>query len=148
MKRTLLLVLVVLAYHLSNNPFEAVAQSADKTSTKLLHGILAKTEQGVPTTKFSSGAQKIYAFWKGDRLKLGDTIRIVWMAEIVGYSKNARIAESSAVAYKPDDDGIFSLARPAGGWPAGKYRAEIYVGDKLAETLKFTIEPDVTVEVH
>jgi hypothetical protein len=128
-------------------PFEAVAQSTDK---KLLHATLAKDRDSEPTTKFSAGSPTIYTFWKGNILKAGDKIRAVWIAEGVGYTalKDTKITEASVTAYKPDDDGAFALARPKGGWPAGNYRLELYVGDKLAETLKFTIESDVTVEVR
>jgi len=30
------------------------------------------------------------------------------------------------------DGGVFSLSKPTKGWPVGKYRLEIYVGDDLA----------------
>jgi hypothetical protein len=125
----------------------AAAQSADK---KLLHATLARDRNGEPTTTFRSDSAKIYTFWKGNTLKAGDKIRAVWIAEGIGYTalKDAKITEASATAYKPDDNGSFALARPKGGWPAGKYRLELYVGDRLAETLKFTIDSDVTVEVR
>ena len=126
---------------------QAVAQSAGK---KLLHATLAKNREGEPTTKFRADSAKIYTFWKGDALKAGHQIRAVWIAEGIGYTrlKDAKITEASVVAYKPDDDGIFSVARPKGGWPVGNYRLELYVGNRLAQTLKFTIESDVTVEVQ
>jgi hypothetical protein len=146
MRSTFSLVAVALvAIHAA--PFEAVAQSTDK---KLLHATLAKDRDSEPTTKFSVGSPTIYTFWKGNILKAGDKIRAVWIAEGVGYTalKDTKITEASVTAYKPDDDGAFALARPKGGWPAGRYRLELYVGDKLAETLKFTIESDVTVEVR
>lgn len=126
---------------------EAAAQSSDK---KLLHAILAKNREGEAATKFRADSLKIYAFWKGDALKAGDTVRGVRIAEGIGRTalKDSKITEASTMAYKPDDDGIFSILRPKGGWPIGNYRCELYVGSKLAETLKFTIESDVTVEVH
>ena len=128
-------------------PRAVAAQSTGKT---LLHATLAKNREGEPTTTFRADSAKIYAFWKGDTLKAGDTIRAVWIAEGISYTglKDAKITEASVKAYKPDDDGIFSLARPKGGWPIGNYRLELYVGDRLAQMLKFTIESDVAVEVR
>jgi hypothetical protein len=125
-------------------------KAAGQSDKKLLHAVLAKNRQGEPTTKFRADSAKIYSFWKGDRLKAGDKVRAVWIAEGIGYTdlKDSKITEASVIAYKPDDDGIFSVARPKGGWPVGKYRVELYVGNKLAETLKFTVESDVTVEVQ
>ncbi len=146
MRSTFSLVAVAfVAIHIA--PFEAFAQLTDK---KVLHATLAKDRDGKPTTKFSAGSPKIYASWKGNTLRAGDNVRAVWIAEGVGYTalKDTKITEASVTAYKPDDDGAFSLARPKGGWPAGKYRLELYVGNKLVETLKFTIESDVTVEVR
>jgi hypothetical protein len=128
----------------------ALKAAGQTTNNKLLHATLAKNREGEPTTKFRADSAKIYTFWKGDRLKAGDKVRAVWIAEGIGHTalRDNKITEASAVAYKPDDDGVFSLLRPKGGWPVGNYRLELYVGEKLAETLKFTIESDVTVEVR
>ena len=37
---------------------------------------------------------------------------------------------------------MFSLNKPTKGWPVGKCRLQIYVGDDLATTAKFTIKGD------
>ncbi len=34
----------------------------------------------------------------------------------------------------------FNLTRPANGFPAGEYKVEIYLNDKLKETIKFTVK--------
>jgi hypothetical protein len=134
----------------------SVARAADPTATgtdpgrsKLLHGSVTAKKDGQPAKKFLSGTPKIYGMWKGAGLKAGDSVRAVWIAESFGFpQKDVTITEASVTAYKPDDDGIFSLARPEGGWPLGRYRLEFYVRDKLAETVRFIIEPDVTVQVR
>jgi hypothetical protein len=136
--RTLFFVGLVVAWQMGR--FDADAQSAG--ARKVLHAELAKDRESEPATKFPSDTPKIVAFWKGDALKAGDKIRAVWLAEDVGYAElhHTKITEGSAIAYRPDDSGAFGLARPKEGWPLGKYRLELYVGDKLAETLNFTIE--------
>ena len=126
---------------------DAAAQGREPAG-KLLHATLGEKRGGEAKTQFSTDTAKISAFWKGHALKAGDKLRAVWIAEGQGELKDATITEGSVTAYKPDDDGIFSLVSPKGGWPVGKYRLEIYVGPKLAETLKFTIEPGVTVDVR
>lgn len=149
MKRVLLLTALAASWMTAQlSPVEAIDPSHDQK--RLLHGFMAKNKEGDPTLRFLSGAQKIYAFWKGDSLKAGDKVRIIWISEDIGYTRRSerKITEGEATAYKPDDVGAFSLARPIGGWPVGKYRAELYVGQTLAETLKFTIEADVMVEVQ
>ena len=35
---------------------------------------------------------------------------------------------------------IFNAANSAGPWPAGKYRVEVYLNDKLDKTLDFTVQ--------
>lgn len=127
--------------------FNAAAQTTEP-GRKLLQATLGEKTGGETKTKFSTDTAKISAFWKGQSLNAGDKLRAVWIAEGHGGLKDATITEGSVIAYKPDDDGIFSLASPKGGWPIGKYRVEIYVGSKLAETLKFTIEPGVTIDIR
>jgi hypothetical protein len=146
MKGALLIVSVLLA-SLVCGVFEAAAQST--SGKKLLHAVVAKSKGAPPTTKFTADDPKIYALWKGDTLKAGDKVHAVWIAEAFGpSSKDVRIMEGSVTAYKPDDDGVFALTSPEGGWPAGRYRVEFYVGDKLAEAVRFTIEPGATIEVR
>jgi len=146
MKGALLVVSVVLASQICGG-FEAAAQST--SDKKLLHAFVAKGTDAPPATKFTPDEPKIYALWQGETLKAGDKVRAVWIAETFGYTKkDVRITEGSVTAYKPDDDGIFSLARPEGRWPAGRYRVEFYVGNKLAEMVRFTIEAGVTIEVR
>jgi hypothetical protein len=116
---------------------------------KVMHALVSAKKEGHGTSKFLSGTPKIYGVWKGEALKAGDIVRAIWIAESFGYpQKDVGIAEGETTAYKPDDDGIFSLVRPPGGWPIGRYRLEFYVQDRLAETVRFTIEQDVTVEVR
>ena len=127
---------------------EAVAQSS---GTKSLHAFLALGKEGKPTTSFSSDVSSIYAVWKGEALEAGDKIHSIWIAEDIGDAapKDSRILEGDAKVYKPNEDGAFSLSRPGGRiWPVGKYRVEIYINGNLAELLKFTITPGVTIEVH
>lgn len=115
----------------------------------LIHAFVANKTDGEPTKKFFTDSTKIYGIWQGEALKAGDIIHAVWVAEAFGYSrKDVRITHGETTAYKPDDYGIFSLARPVAGWPVGRYRLELYVGSKLAATVKFSIEEDVTVEVR
>ena len=147
MKRALFLILLISPYGISRA--EPTASVSPSPSTKLLHAFLAKNKEGDPTASFLSDASKLYAFWQGDALKAGDKVRAIWVAEGLGRGlRDTKIAQASTTAYKPDDDGAFALARPPGGWPVGKYRVEVYVGDKLVENLKFKIEPGVVVEVR
>jgi hypothetical protein len=101
----------------------------------------AKDKDSKPTTSFAADVAKVYAFFKTTGIKNGDTVRGVFIAEDVGDAapKETKIDESSLTADKADFSGAFSLSKPTNGWPVGSYRVEIYLGDKLATTGKFTI---------
>jgi len=114
-----------------------------------LQATVAADKEGEPKTTFLTNTAKIFGRWQGSSLKTGEVIRAIWIAEAFGKEeRDAKITEGQVTADRPDDRGIFSLARPDGGWPIGRYRLEIYVGDKLAAAVKFKIEEDVTVQVE
>jgi hypothetical protein len=126
---------------------EALAQSSGK---KALHVFTALDKDRKPTTRFSSDVLRIYAFWKGESLAVGDEIQSVWIAEDIGDAgpKDSKILEGKATIFKSDEEGSFSLSRPRGRvWPVGKYRVEIYINGGLADLAKFTITPGVMIEV-
>ncbi len=116
--------------------------AATPAETKLLTVALATELTGEPQTSFSSDTPKLYLRWHGERLNAEDKVRCVWIAEDVGEAApaNYQVSETSTKASETGGFGSFTLSRPIKGWPIGKYRAEIYVGDKLAETIRFTIE--------
>jgi hypothetical protein len=131
----------------SASAVEAIAQSG---GTKSLRVYLAADKAKKPATAFSSDVSSIYAFWKGEALAAGDKIHAIWIAEDVGDAapKDTKILEGDAQVYKSNEDGAFSLSRPGGRiWPLGKYRVEIYIDGVLAQLVKFTITPGVTIEV-
>jgi hypothetical protein len=91
-------------------------------------------------TVFHAAIPKIYAQWQGHDLRKQANIRMVWIAENVpGVTADYQIDEASTVAQTPNSHGIFTLSRPKGGWLPGDYRAEFYVDDALAETVKIKI---------
>jgi hypothetical protein len=110
---------------------------------------VAADKDGEPKTVFLTNTPKIFGRWQGSTLKAGDVVRAIWIAESFGKEeRDAKITEAQVVADKPDDRGIFALARPEGGWPVGPYRLEIYVGNQLAVAVKFKIQEDITVQVE
>jgi len=124
---------------------EATEQQAitpTPAETKLLTAALATELTGEPQTLFPPETPKLYLRWQGETLTPGDKIRCVWIAEDVGDAApaNYQVNEASTKASETREFGTFTLSRPRKGWPTGKYRAEIYVGDRLVETIKFTIQ--------
>lgn len=114
------------------------------TARKKISVGLAREKLGAATTEFAPDVAKIYARWQGSELQTGAKIKAVWIAEDVGTvaPPNYKVDEASLSVPEPDAAGTFTLGRPTSGWPVGKYRIEIYLGDELAETVKFTIGPN------
>ena len=123
---------------------------AQPTGTKSLHAFLATKQGGKRTTVFSADVPTIYLFWKGEGFQVGDKVSGVWIAENVGAgAKETEIRRADYKVYKPTEEGGFSLGRPAGRtWPLGKYRVDLYINGAIAEVVKFTVQPGVTVEVQ
>jgi hypothetical protein len=123
---------------------------AQLSGKKVIHVFTALDQSRKPTFSFSSDALRIYAFWKGESLAVGDTVQSVWIAEDIGDAgpKDSKILEGETKVFKSDEEGSFSLSRPRGRiFPVGKYRVEIYVNGGLADLVKFTVTPGVTIEV-
>ena len=102
----------------------------------------AKDQDSKPTTTFSADVPKVYAFFKTHGSEKGDKLRSVWIAEDVGDAAPAGTKIDEAILTADEDDfyGAFSLSKPTKGWPVGKYRVDIYAGDELVTSVKFTIK--------
>ena len=106
-----------------------------------IEAAIAVDQDTKPATTFGTDVPKLYAFFKTKGTEKGEKLRGVWIAEDVGNAAPAdtKIDEATLTADQDDFFGAFSLSKPNKGWPVGKYRVEIYDGDELATTVKFTI---------
>ena len=104
--------------------------------------VMATGAKAKPTTTFASDTGEIHVLFKTTGAQKGDTVRTVFIAEDVGDKApaNTKIDEKTLSLEGDTENGDFSMTKPTKGWPAGKYRVEIYAGDKLATTTKFTVE--------
>jgi hypothetical protein len=95
-----------------------------------------------PVTSFTADTPKLFAIFKTKGIKNGDKVRGVLIAEDVGdaASANSKVLEKTLTLEEDTGDGDFNFSKPTAGWPAGKYRIEIYVNDEMATTAKFTIK--------
>jgi hypothetical protein len=116
----------------------AVARAGDMK----INAVMSTSSEGEPATTFATDTSNIFAFFKTKGAKNGDKVRGVLIAEDVGdvAPANTKVFETSVTMDGDTDDGDFSFSMPTKGWPAGKYRVEIYAGDELATTVKFTIK--------
>lgn len=116
----------------------AVAQAGD---IKIKAIITSQPGEGAVTV-FPPGTPEVFATFKTKGVGEGTKIRGVWIAEDVGSAApaNSKIDETTVTLDGDTDKGSFSLSEPKKGWPAGKYRVEIYANDELATKVNFTIE--------
>jgi hypothetical protein len=120
----------------------AVAASVARAGDVKIKAVLATGPDDEPATTFASNTPKIFALFRSKGLQEGDKVRGVWIGEDVGDAAppNTKIDEKALTAEGDTDDGVFAISKPTKGWPVGKYRVEIYVGDELATKVKFTIK--------
>ena len=113
--------------------------SATASPEKFSAGV-SSDPKGDFKTEFKSDTPAICARWRGHELRKGAEIRAAFIAENVAeVSADYQIDDAKAVAPKTDASGIFTLSKPETGWTPGNYRVEFYVGDDLAQTVKFKI---------
>ena len=122
----------------------AVSAQAKETAAKgkpPLHANLARDTKGKEATAFTSADTNVYIVYHGDALKKGDKIRAVWYIEDGGKAidKNAKVSESTNVANRDNAEGYLNIAKPAAGWPTGKWRVDLFVNDASAGSYKFTV---------
>ncbi len=119
-----------------------IAASLARAETPKIEAVTAKDEDSKPTDTFAADVPKIYAFFRSTGTKKGDILRSVWVADDVGEAapKSTKIDEATLTADKDDFFGAFSLSKPTKGWPLGQYHVDIYSGDQLATSVKFTVK--------
>ncbi|MFJ1269253.1 DUF4189 domain-containing protein [Legionella lytica] len=113
----------------------------------------ASGDHPMPKEVFTKDTQVLYVFWKSTQLKEGQKIKSVWMAENTNQAapSNYKIDEveltlqpgtaTNLIALLPGNQwsGKFKITKPNKGWPAGKYRMDIYVDDNLVKSIKFNV---------
>lgn len=106
-----------------------------------VESVIAVDGDTKPATTFTSDTPKLFAFFRTKGTEKGDDLRGVWIAEDVGDAApaNTKIDEATVTGDEDNFHGAFSLSRPDKGWPVGKYKVDIYDGDELVTTVRFTI---------
>jgi len=96
-----------------------------------------------PTTSFDPSADAFHLTFVVIGAEPEDVLKSVWIAADVGDAapRNTVIDEAMITLGKRDESGSFRLQRGANPWPAGDYEVKLYVNDRLAQTLPFTVAP-------
>jgi hypothetical protein len=91
------------------------------------------------SSEFYTDTPKIVCVWNTAGADPSVSIKTIWIAEDIGDAAppNYRIAEKDIAGAT---EGRAYMTIPTNGWPVGKYRLEIYIGDNLAKQLPFTVK--------
>lgn len=119
------------------------------STANIPQAVLAKDVQGDnfepvdPTSTFPIDQPVIHLVVTVANAPEDTKVKTVWTAVDVGAAApaNMLIAEAE-VTLDASGNAHFTLSIPdSGAWPAGKYKVEIYLNDKLDRTLEYTITP-------
>jgi hypothetical protein len=96
-----------------------------------------------PTTTFSPSDSPIHAVIEVGNAPTDTKIKAVWtVVDAVGADgseiKDQKLTESEFLTKDTDSTVHFKLSTEQ-SWPVGKYKADIYMDDKLDRTLEFTV---------
>jgi hypothetical protein len=125
----------------------ASAASAEEMGTFICKDVQNDACIG-PTDHFDASVPVVHVSYKTkDIPKNGDVYVIQWIAEDVGSAAPANTVISTLKKEVSDVSPAVKsyvansrLTKPTAGWPVGKYRVEIKLGDKLVTTARFTIQ--------
>jgi hypothetical protein len=89
---------------------------------------------------FDSKTKKIYlSAWLTD-VPQGAKLKSVWFAEKNNVTPdNYRLDSVELVVRGKMNRVTYSLSKPKKGWPVGTYRLELFIDDKLTDTVRFSV---------
>ena len=97
------------------------------------------------TTSFAADAAELHCVTKVANVPDGTTVRAVWTAVDVTDANGTAIKDKQISEYTSTlaADGAvdFKLSVPnSGAWPAGAYKVDLYLNDKMDRSLAFRIQ--------
>lgn len=91
------------------------------------------------TTNFSRADKTIHCYLNWDNAKANTRIKFVYSVVDAGGAKNQVIKEFGMTTENELQNEAYGKLTPTKPLPAGSYKVDIYVDDKLARTVPFTI---------
>lgn len=96
-----------------------------------------------PKNSFTPNTPKIFLTTAFADAPSGSKLKAVWIAEKTQAAPpNYRIDATTLTAGAKMNKATFSLSRPNAGWPQGDYRLELFINDKLVNTVRFKVVAD------
>jgi hypothetical protein len=108
------------------------------STAKIKDAKMARDNEGTqPTTTFAAN-DVFYCNLNLANAPDDTSVKAVWTAVAVeGIEPNTKIDESEL---KSGSDVLHFKLTNQNAWPAGKYKVDLYLNDKLDQTLEFTVE--------
>lgn len=144
-------VLVVLALSLIASAARAADPPAAAAPAAEVQALLCRDYQDGkiidPTVKYAPDSPKFQVVLRSPSRREGVAVTFVWIAEDVGKAAppNTKIDQKTvnlpgsplkALTWTADS----SLSRPNNGWPVGRYRVDVYFGNTVVKSLRFSVE--------
>ena len=70
----------------------------------------------------------------------GSKVKAVWIAEKTKVAPPGYKIDTVVLDVGTQNKATFALSRPRQGWPVGDYRVELFIDDKLLNTVKFSVK--------
>jgi len=91
------------------------------------------------TTVYAPDTATFYCFFDLNNAPDDTVVKGVWtLVSAEGYEDNSEI--DSADITGGDESYYFSLDRAADAWPVGQYKIDLYINDKLVQTVNFEVQ--------
>jgi hypothetical protein len=118
----------------------SLACNFNATTANITNAHMATDESdSTHTTVYSPDTATFYCFYDLNNAPDDTVVKGVWtLVSAEGYEPNSEI--DSAEITGSDDSYYFSLDRAADVWPVGQYKIDLYINDKLAETVEFQVQ--------
>jgi hypothetical protein len=117
----------------------ALACSGSVSTAKITSAKMSADSEGTSATTTFSPDQTFYAIVELANAPSDTKLKAVWTAvEVEGEQPDLLIDEAEITA---GDQNVFTFNLSNDGlWPAGKYKVDIYLNDKLDQTLEFQVQ--------
>jgi len=123
------------------------AQTTPAPGVRIPRAFVALDAAGIrPVYAVPASAPAVHVLWKVEGVSARSEVQVKWIALKVEGVAPGTVLSTSSAAVDRDAEGSASLARPAGGWKAGRYRVEIAARSGATRVAEFVIAAPAAVQ--
>ncbi len=102
--------------------------------------VLSDSKGGTGKNKFSKDTPQLFLEAKVVDVPNGAKFASAWIAEKTQVAPPNYRIDGKEMKKGPLDNNVwFSLSRPNNGWPVGDYRVDMFINDKAAGSVRFSV---------